>query len=57
MEELRKKLEIAKQREKDIREGCQQALLYYQWKLQQLQNIVTEVSNLETIILNKETHN
>ena len=57
MEELRKKLEIAKQREKDICEGCQQALLYYQWKLQQLQNIVTEVSNLETIILNKETHN
>ena len=57
MEELRKKLEIAKQREKDIREGCQQALLYYQWKLQQLQNIVTEVSNLEAIILNKETHN
>lgn len=56
MEEIAKKLEITRQKKEDIRKGCQQAWLYYQWKLQQLQKIVKEVSDLESI-LDKETHN
>lgn len=46
MEELQKKLEIVKKREKEIAEGLKQAELYYYWKQKQYAEIKKQLEEL-----------
>lgn len=66
LEDLKKRVEIAKEREKDLEEGYRQAKLYYNWKKKQYFEAMRERGNLSLLLnshlenfnkFNKETHN